>query len=123
MVSFLCNLRCVVVPDMWVQRSDKHQAFVQEFRDAAFIRLNTNNAVLGEGEGCISDQANGLQYVENDDWFKDVQFKVTVGSSDGHRHVVAHGRIWRVHLLVHYVREALRCDDADADLRHRQCHA
>lgn len=53
----------VVVADVRVQGSDEHEGFVEQLIDPLLVRLNADDAMLGEGERSIGDQSDGVEYV------------------------------------------------------------
>lgn len=79
-----------VVTQMAVQDGSQHQGFVQQRRDPLLVGLNTDNTVLGEASSAIRQQSDRLQQVLDQDGLEDVQFELTVRTSDGDGGVVAH---------------------------------
>lgn len=75
---------------MAVQDGSQHQGFVQQRRDPLLVGFDTDNTVLGEASSAISQQSDRLQQVLDQDGLEDVQFELTVRTSDGDSGVVTH---------------------------------
>ncbi|KAF1760767.1 hypothetical protein GCK72_009017 [Caenorhabditis remanei] len=42
------------------------------------------NTMIGEADGAVSQKTSGLKDVTDDEWLEDVEFKVSVRSTDAH---------------------------------------
>lgn len=89
-MSMFCDLCCIVIADVWVKGRDQHKRVVQQLADPFPVWFDASDTVLGEREAGISKQTDGLKYVPHHHGLEDVQFKVSVTSSDGHSNMVAH---------------------------------
>ena len=75
---------------MTVQDGSQHQRLVQQRVDPLLVGLDANDTVLGERSRSIGQQPDTLQDILDDDRLEDIQFKLTIGTSDGDGGVVAH---------------------------------
>lgn len=79
-----------IITQVAVQDGGQHQGLVQQGVDPLFVGLDPNNTVLGERPGSIGQQPDALQHVLDYDRFEHVQFKLSIGTGDRNRGVVAH---------------------------------
>mmetsp|Transcript_57930 Transcript_57930/g.66119 ORF Transcript_57930/g.66119 Transcript_57930/m.66119 type:complete len:245 (-) Transcript_57930:715-1449(-) len=75
---------------MGVESSDKHERFVQQLVDIIFSGLNTLDTVLLEGSARITNQSNGVQDITHHQGFEDVEFEMSVGSTNRDSNMVSH---------------------------------
>ena len=71
-----------VVSHSAVQTSDQHQTLIQNCVDPLLVGFNSNNTVLGETLGAVSEQSNALEQVLDQDRLEHVELELTVRSSD-----------------------------------------
>lgn len=62
-----------VVAKVAVKDSGEHQRLVEEGVDALLVCLNTNDTVLRERPGTVSEQTNALQDILNDNGLEHIQ--------------------------------------------------
>ena len=85
-----CNLRRIVLADMRGQRGHQHQGLRHQRRYPLPIRLKPFDTVFPEGTTGIGQQADGLQHIENQHRFENVQFKITLTARNGDGRMIAH---------------------------------
>ncbi len=77
LVGLLGALGCVVVTNVGVQGGHQHQRLVHDGVDLLLVSLNANDAVLGEGDAGVREEANRLDRVLDHDGLEDVQLDTT----------------------------------------------
>lgn len=89
-MSIFSNFSSILVSDMWVQRSDKHQRLTHQSIDSSLVGLDSLDTILGETLATISDQSDGVENISGDHRSEDIQLEVTIRSSDSGSDVVPH---------------------------------
>ena len=89
-MGFLGDRGGVVVADVRVERGDQHQRRAHQLVDATVVGLDSDDAVVGEGDRGVAEQLDALQVVEGHDGLEHVELEVAVGAADGDRDRVAH---------------------------------
>ena len=89
-VSSLGDVGSSVVADMEVESSDQHQGFVEDLVDVCTVGLDSGNAVSVEAVAGISEKSNRMEHVPNDQRLENIEFKVSVASTNSNGDVVTH---------------------------------
>ena len=88
-MGLLGNGSRLVVANVRVKSSDKHQRVLQQLIDFLSVGLNADHAVLVEGIASISQKSYRVEHVSDDHGLEDVQLKVSVGSSHRDGNVIS----------------------------------
>uniref|UniRef100_A0A6B0VA16 Uncharacterized protein n=1 Tax=Ixodes ricinus TaxID=34613 RepID=A0A6B0VA16_IXORI len=90
LVRRLGNLGRLVVADVRVQRRHQHERLVEQLGDAFPVGHDADDAVVGEGDAGVREEAYRAQDVGHHEGLEDVELKVAVAAAHCHRHMVAH---------------------------------
>ena len=117
----LGNLGGVVIADLRGKCGHQHQRAAHQIGDVVAARLDADDAIVGEADGGIREQADRLQHRVADDGLVDVELEMALAAGNRGGGVVAHHlgahhgqrlALGRVHLAGH---------DGGAGLVFRQC--
>ena len=89
-MGFLGYLSGLVVADMGVQRCHEHQRIGHIAGDLLTVRLDPDDAVIGEGVAGVGEETDGMEEIVDDDRLEDIQFKVSLRGGDTDGGIVSH---------------------------------
>ena len=77
--------RGAVIAVFFLQRRHQHQRVLEAAFDIVEARLDADDAIIGEGDGCIGQKADRLEEVVGHHWVEDVKLKMALaaGKADG----------------------------------------
>lgn len=70
--------RHTIVTQSAVQAGSQHQTLVHNLLNLIFVRLDTDDTVLGEAPGTIRQESDGLQEVLDENGLENVKLKLAV---------------------------------------------
>lgn len=70
--------RHTIVTQSAVQAGGQHQTLVHNLLNLIFVRLDTDDAVLGEAPGTIRQESDGLQEVLDENGLENVKLELAV---------------------------------------------
>ena len=65
LVSLLSSLCCIIVSNVWIKSRHQHEWILHQLINSLTIRLETIQTVLSEGDTRISENAQGMKIVGN----------------------------------------------------------
>lgn len=80
----------LIIADVRVERSDEHEALVEQLVDAFLVGLNALHTVCGEGQRTVCDESHGAQHIRHDHRLEHVELKMSVAASNRHCDMVPH---------------------------------